>query len=88
MSAVRAVSTPGVEKDRASHGHSSRGSHTMEAASELRPEGQEAARLGTSRGRLVGRGDDKCKGPEAGRNSKDKVMAGPEEREGGKIQDS
>jgi len=46
---------------------SSWGSHSVEETSELRPEGREADRLGKSKGRNPGRGNDKGKGPQAGR---------------------
>lgn len=53
----------------------------MKETSELRPEGRKAVRLGKSKGRNLGSGNDKCKGPEAGRNRKEVVVAGPDERE-------
>lgn len=54
----------------------------MEEISELRPEQQEAAKQGQNKGRNLGRGNDKCKGPEAGRNGKEAVVARPDERRG------
>lgn len=62
---------------------SSQGSHSVEEISELRPEQQEAAKQGKNKGRNLGRENDKCKGPEAGRNSKKVIVAGPDEKEEG-----
>lgn len=70
---------------------SGQGSRSTGEISEPRPERQEATSQGKIRGRNLGRGNDKCKAPEAGRNSKQAIVAGPDEREvieAAKIQDT
>lgn len=52
----------------------------MEVVSELRPEQQDTAKQGKHKDRNLGRENDKCKGPEAGRISKEVIVAGPDER--------
>lgn len=67
----------------ATHSCSGQGSHSVGEISEVIPKRQEVTSQGKIRGRNLGRGNDKCKAPEARRNSKRAVVAGPDEREGG-----